>query len=375
VRAGFHNPEGIVADMGGGSLELVAINGEVEGGETLPLGGLRLADMSGNSLEKARKIAREALAGTRVSWRGKARNFYAVGGTWRSLFKLHMAHTGYPFTIIHDYQVAAGEFVRFCDKLVEIGVDKIAGIDAVSRNRRPLLAYGAVVMRETIRRLGAEQVFASSLGVREGYLYSLLSEAERSKDSLIEAARDLCILRSRSPRHAIELADFTAQAFAAFGVSENEDEARWRTAACLLADVGWRAHPEFRAQQNLAVISNAGFVGITHPGRAFLALANFFRYQGLGGKVAPPEGILKIAGPRVIERARLLAAIMRVIYLYTASMPGVMPRLRFEAKADGAIAFAVPVELAALCGERPDERIAGLARESGRRIELEIRSQ
>jgi len=201
-----------------------------------------------------------------------------------------------------------------------------------------------------------------------------LSPEERDLDSLIAAASDLCVLRSRSPIHAAELVEFTAQSFAVFGVEEREDEARWRTAACLLADVGWRAHPDFRAQHNLAVISNAGFVGINHAGRAFLALANYFRYQGLGNKVAAPDPIVKIAGPRVVERARLLAAIFRVVYLYSASMPGVLPRLNFHRRADGSFAFVVPAELSALCGERPDERLAGLARESGRKIELVIGS-
>ncbi len=264
--------------------------------------------------------------------------------------------------------------MRFCDKIIADGVEKVSGVDVVSRNRRPLLSYGAAVMRELIRHLGVEQVFASSLGVREGYLYSLLSPEERAEDSLMAAARDLCVLRSRSPIHAAELVEFTAQSFAVFGVEESEDEARWRTAACLLADVGWRAHPDFRAQHNLAVISNAGFVGINHAGRAFLALANYFRYQGLGNKVAAPDPIVKIAGPRVVERARLLAAIFRVVYLYSASMPGVLPKLNFDRRSDGSLAFIVPAELSALCGERPDERLAGLARESGRKIELVIGS-
>jgi len=372
VRAGFHKPEGIVGDMGGGSLELVGINGEVESGLTLPLGGLRLAEESENSIGKAAKIARSALKSAAIEWPGAARNFYAVGGTWRSLFKLHIVNTRYPLNIIHDYKVSAKEMARFCNAIVESGVDKIEGIQAISRNRRSLLAYGALLMLEIMKRLDVEHVYASSLGVREGFLYSMLGEEERARDSLIEAARDLCVLRSRSPIHAIELAEFTERTFAAFGESETEDEARWRTAACLLADVGWRAHPDFRAQQNLAVISNAGFVGIDHTGRAFLALANYFRYQGLGGKVAAPDPIVQIAGPRVMERSRLLACIMRVSYLYSASMPGVLPRLRFEPRPDGSIAFVVPSDLADLCGERPDERLSGLARESGRRIELEI---
>lgn len=371
VKTGFHRPEGIVGDMGGGSLELVAVNGEIEGGITLPLGGLRLAEAAGKSLAKAEKIAKNALADATIVWPGKRRDFYAVGGTWRSLFKLHIANTGYPLNIIHDYRVDSAQMLAFCDRLVARGADALAGIGAVSRNRRALLPYGAIAMAAVLRRIAADRAIGSSLGVREGFLYSLLPESERRQDSLLEAAWDLCVLRSRSPRHGAELADFCSGAFAAFDMDETEDEARWRTAACFLADVGWRSHPDFRAQQGVAVIANAGFVGIGHDGRAYLALSAYHRYQGLGPKVEPP-GMAALASPRVIERARLLAAIFRVLYLYSASMPGVIPRLDFAGRDDGSVEFRVPADLADLCGERPDERLAGLARETGRKVALRI---
>ena len=70
-------------------------------------------------------------------------------------------------------------------------------------------------------------------------------------------------------------------AFAALGLDETEEEARLRRAACLLADIGWRAHPEYRGEQSLNLIAHAAFIGIDHPGRAYLALANFYRHEGL----------------------------------------------------------------------------------------------
>ena len=371
VRSGFHKPEGIVGDMGGGSVELVGINGEIDDGITLPLGGLRLAELSDGSLSKARTLVRQALKKAPIDWPGQARNFYAVGGTWRSLFKLHIANTHHPLNVIHDYAVDAKRFIDFCNRLITKGVDGFAGIDAVSRNRRTLLPYGALVMVETLKKLKADQVIASSLGVREGYLYSLLGEEERAQDSLIEAARDLSVLVARSPRHSAELVDWTGMAFERLGVEETEDEARWRVTSCYLADVGWRSHPDFRAQQSVSVISNTGFVGITHEGRAYLALASYHRYQGLGSKVAPPD-FASLASSRAQTRARLLAAVYRVLYLYSASMPGVLPRLRLERGQGDALTLVVPRDIADLCGERPNERLAQLAREAGKTIEMRI---
>jgi len=370
VKSGFHKPNGIAGDMGGGSIELVAVNGEVEGGVTLPLGGLRLAETSGGSMQRARGIVRDELSRIDVKWPGTARDFYAVGGTWRSLFKLHIAHSHHPLNVIHDYEVAASRFTAFCERFLAKGGDDFAGIDAVSRNRRALLPFGALAIVEIVRKLKAERVVASSLGVREGFLYSLLSEEERARDSLIEAARDLSVLHARSPRHSAELAQWTGAAFATLGIDETEDEARWRIAACYLADIGWRAHPDFRAHESVAIISNAGFVGISHEGRAFLAIANFHRYQGLGPKIDPPDQFVKLATPRTRQRARLLAALFRVLYLYSASTGGVVPRLAIRPRGDGSFAFVVPADLADLIGERPNERLSQLSKETGRTIEL-----
>ena len=56
----------------------------------------------------------------------------------------------------------------------------------------------------------------SALGVREGFLYSLLSEEERRKDPLISAAEELALLRARSVTHAHELVEWTTETLRAF---------------------------------------------------------------------------------------------------------------------------------------------------------------
>ncbi|TIL54277.1 MAG: exopolyphosphatase, partial [Mesorhizobium sp.] len=107
--------------------------------------------------------------------------------------------------------------------------------------------------------------------------------------------------------------------------------------ACLLADIGWRAHPEYRGKQSLNIIAHASFIGVDHPGRAFLALANAYRHEGIFNESIAPE-IKALATPRYIERARMLAAVMRVVYLLTAALPGVMPRLKWERRGNGVLA-------------------------------------
>src|SRR3977135_1599443 len=64
VISGIHNPDGIVGDLGGGSLELIDIRGNrLHSGVTLPLGGLALQDAAQRSLKRAERIVKTDLTG------------------------------------------------------------------------------------------------------------------------------------------------------------------------------------------------------------------------------------------------------------------------------------------------------------------------
>lgn len=373
VISGFHRPDGIAGDLGGGSLELVDVQGEQIGdGITLPLGGLRLQDMSKHSLPAASKIAKDELGKAKLLKGGKGRVFYAVGGTWRNLARLHMNATGYPLGVMHHYEMGIEQSADFLQKVASGDVDSIPGIQAVSKNRRALLAYGAIVLREVVERMKPSTILVSAQGVREGYLYSRLSRTEQRQDPLISACEELALLRARSVDHAHELVEWTGKTFKLLGIDETEDEARYRTAACLLADIGWRAHPEYRGSQSLNIIAHASFIGVDHPGRAYIALVGLYRHEGVFNEDAVGDTMRGLAPPRYHDRARMLAALLRVVYMFSAAMPGVIPRLKWENRGLDTLALVLPADLEGLYGERPIGRLAQAARLTNRKLELAI---
>ena len=371
VISGFHMPDGIVGDMGGGSLELIEVHGHRPGaGMTTPLGGLALQDASELSIRKALKIARDRLIKAEPLERLKDRSFYAVGGTWRSLAKLHMAQKGYPLHVMHGYSVPAKEMLDFCRMIERVDSTTLIGKETVSPGRLPLLAYGAVVLAEIIRLGKPKDVVISALGVREGLLYTLIDEDMRRQDPLIAAARELNVLRSRAPRHCEELLRWSDRFMASTGIDENAEERRLRHAACLVADIGWRAHPDYRGEQSLNIIANAAFVGLDHQGRVYMAVANFFRHVGLSDDELSPR-IREIATPRILDRARILGALLRVGYIISASMPGVLPRAHLKVQ-QGRLVLDLPRDLEGLTGERLSSRMKALGRLIGREPVVKI---
>ncbi|HZP20692.1 MAG TPA: exopolyphosphatase [Bauldia sp.] len=364
VISGIHQPDGVAGDLGGGSLEVVDVRrGEIGTGETFPIGGLRLEEASEKTLKKAEKIVADALAGSSVLQKGEKRQFYAIGGTWRSLARLHMRQKGYPLHVMHQYSIEADEASDFCRMVLRRDIASLDSIEVVSRNRWPLLPYGAAVLDQVIKLMRPTEIVMSALGVREGLLYDLLPADEKARDPLIVACEELAFLRSRSPRHVAELAPWSEGVFAAIGLDETPEEARLRRAACLLADIGWRAHPEYRGEQSLNLIAHAAFIGIDHPGRAYLALANFYRHEGLIDEALSPH-IRELATTRLMERARALGATLRVAYLISGATPDVVGRTRVEARGR-ALTLVLPPDLAPLGGARVERRLAALAKLAG----------
>ncbi|MCL4767094.1 MAG: Ppx/GppA family phosphatase [Hyphomicrobiaceae bacterium] len=361
ILMGFGEADGVAGDLGGGSLELIDISGSrLRQAATLPLGGLRLLDLTGSRMDDALAFADEQI--TRFGWlaENRGRSFYAVGGTWRALARLHMDDTDYPLRVMQGYTVSTRDTIAFCEELRAGG--RVKGFDGIARARREVLPFGALVMERLLRRLEPDKVVFSVFGIREGLLFSLLSEHERRKDPLLSFCDDYARLRSRSARHARELCAWTDAIFAEPGPKETAEERRLRHAACLISDVGWRAHPDYRGEQSLNVIAHAALAGIDHPGRLFLAMSIYFRHVG-GGDAAPDEfssRIRRLMDKRALHRARVLGAALRTAHMLSIGMPGIIDEtpLCYDA---GRLVLSIPPVYAALDGERLRRRFEALA--------------
>jgi exopolyphosphatase/guanosine-5'-triphosphate,3'-diphosphate pyrophosphatase len=366
VVAGIPQFTGIVGDLGGGSLELSAITvGRDAAGETHELGVIRMQDDAGKSVARAREIARDRVAKSALLKGKPGGQFCAIGGTWRSLAKLHQILRNYPLHMVQHYVTKASDLGTLCDEIVEAVIDgkPYPGSENTSSSRRDLVPFGAAVLGEVLRAGRFDTVLFSAQGVREGYLYGLLPPEEQAIDPLLQGAEEISILRSRSPAHADDLIEFTGNFLASIHVKETRQEERLRRVACYLSDIGWRGHPDYRGEQSVDMVAYGSLAGVDHPGRAFLAEALAVRYMGLKHKSMSHE-LLDLAGPAANMKARLLGAIFRVGYPMSAAMPGVLPRTSFSL--DGhRLRLHLPEDLAFLAGEHLAGRLDQLAGVAG----------
>jgi exopolyphosphatase/guanosine-5'-triphosphate,3'-diphosphate pyrophosphatase len=279
VLAAIPEADGIVGDLGGGSLELVRVgNGEVGEGVSIPFGVLRLAQMKLGSARALDRALAKALA--KSGWKDKAEGkpFYMVGGSWRALARLHQTLIDYPLPIVHQYVMAPSEGQRLVRALGQLDPKRIKAVGGISTSRVNSLGDAAMLLASLARCLEPSALIVSAYGLREGLLHSSLPKAMQALDPLIEATREEGVRQGRFPEHGDLLDRWIAPLFA----DEPHQLARLRHAACLLADVGWRAHPEFRAERGLDVALHGNWVAIDAAGRAMLGQALFTHFGGEG---------------------------------------------------------------------------------------------
>jgi exopolyphosphatase/guanosine-5'-triphosphate,3'-diphosphate pyrophosphatase len=367
VVSGIHNPDGIVGDLGGGSLELIDVHGNrVRSGVTLPLGSLALQDLSHKSLKRAERIVKNELSDVAQLKAGRGRAFYAVGGTWRALARIHIVQSDYPLKVMHGYTIPAAEALDFARRLRRLAAaDMLANIEIIADARRPLLTYAALVLEYIIRVARPKTIVFSTFGVREGLLYEMLPQQERAKDGFICAAQTLNQLLSRSARHAEELVAWTDRFVRVVKLRETDEDRRLRHAACLLSDIGWRVHPDHRGEETLSLITNGNFGSINHQGRAFVALSVFYRYAGLSEENEPPAMVRELVPPATNERARVLGAAFRVAHLISAARTGVLPATHFRSRGRK-LMLVFEHQMVDLVADRVGSRFKQLARLVGR---------
>jgi exopolyphosphatase / guanosine-5'-triphosphate,3'-diphosphate pyrophosphatase len=361
VISGIPDADGIVGDLGGGSLELVDVKGgKLRDGVTLPLGPLRIVgEVGSDDQQAARDYIDKQLdkAGLLANLTG--RTFYGVGGAWRNLARLHISQTHYPLAIVQGYTLDRSTALSLADFVSQLSPDTLKGIESVSRSRAETMPLAALVLERILTRSQPARLTTSVYGVREGLLFSELKKRVRDSDPLLNACWDFARRYARSPNHELELCTWTDALFNRGRMVEAPADVRLRHAACMLADISWRANPDYRSGRALTITSQAAMVGVDHPGRVFLALAVYFRYQGVNAKCAPRE-FTDLISEDALERARILAGAMRLAYVLTGAMTGLLPKISLFVE-DRTLVLQLPKKLADLYGESVQKRLNQLA--------------
>ena len=328
--SGTPEADGLVADLGGGSCDFMEMeNGEFAESGTVPLGHLRLREASDGRPEAARKLVAKHLS--KFSWLSEidGRTLYLAGGSCRALARVFIDQMEYPLHVIDGFTVRRGAARRMSSVLAQAGPGSISQIVGISSSRQRTLPYAAAVVEGLLNLCNPKQVVFSGFGMREGQMLEMLPPAVRGQDPLLAGCARMA---ERSGRFAIsgeEIYDWMAPLFP----KARDAISRIRMAACMMSDIGWSEHPDYRAEHAFLRVLRLPFAGLSHHDRVLLALTIFVRYKGDADNpvVAPVRSLLE---DKEIGIAESVGRALRLAHNLSGSAPSLLSTTRFETTDD-----------------------------------------
>jgi exopolyphosphatase/guanosine-5'-triphosphate,3'-diphosphate pyrophosphatase len=359
VISGLPQADGVVADLGGGSLELVRIGeGEVRQSASFPLGAMRIAALRPRDGGRLQRQVAEAIA--RLGKRGDicGTPLYLVGGSFRTLVRVHMHLARHPLPIIGNYAFAPAEANRLRRSLAASDAKALAALPGVKASRVPQLNDASALLCELVRALEPSEVVASAFGLREGLLYQGLAAEDRGRDPLIEGVRFLTDSQQQVAGYAEALDGWLGQLFD----DETRDLARLRLAVCLLRGTGWTSNPDFRALGGEELALHGNWIGVTAADRAAMAMALFVGMGG-DGQRAPPI-LSQLADRALLDRARARGLGIRLAQRIGGGAPALLQATQLQREGD-ALIVALPAGQGALIDGTLERRAGRLAHALG----------
>jgi exopolyphosphatase / guanosine-5'-triphosphate,3'-diphosphate pyrophosphatase len=323
VLLGWPDADGVVSDLGGASMELARLRGGAVGEtETSDLGPLQLANLPDRAARE--RAVRKGMKALRQAVPGPVARLFLVGGSWRALARLDMERRGYPLRVLHGYEPPVDQLLETASWIGGQSVGDMAKATGISTDRLSLVPYAAEVLLEMVARLDPERVAVSAFGLREGLLYRQMPEAMRRRDPLIEACRHLEKKNARCAGFGAALYEWLLPLYPA----APEADRRLVRAACLLHDVNWRGHPDFRAELAFETVTRANISGLDHPSRVFLGLALMNRYKTGASDAAARYAAL--ISPERAHDAQVLGRAMRLGAMLSGASTGVLEHTALE---------------------------------------------
>lgn len=355
VLLGWPEAEGLVCDIGGSSMELAQVSdGTVGKRVTSPLGPLKLANLTGDAAGLQHYITK-IIDDLAKDMGTDHERLFLVGGSWRAIARIDMLRRDYPLTVLHEYTMTPKSLAATFAKITTTNLATLRSQTGTSEARMALVPVAAMVLQTLITRFNPTEIAISAYGIREGMLYEQMSKRLRKRDPLIEACRFAEKKDARIPGFGKALYGFIRPLY----LTATAAERRIYKAACLLHDVSWRAHPDFRHEVCFDNATRANLGGLTHEERVFLGVALLYRYKSnhRGNRHQP---LFALLSDEQMRQAKILGKAMRFGAMFTVNNPAGKAELAWDRK-NKVLNLSIRPKAKDLFGEVAKARFSALA--------------
>jgi exopolyphosphatase/guanosine-5'-triphosphate,3'-diphosphate pyrophosphatase len=324
VLLGWPDADGMICDIGGSSMELATVRNQAVGKRlTSPLGPLKLEGLKGGR-KGLREHIKPIMDDLAVQMGTDHKRIYLVGGSWRAIARIDMERRGYPLHVLHEYRMSVRAVTATIKYIRENDISELRAKTDTSAARMALVPIASEVLRQLTRTFRPKEICISAYGIREGMLYEQMPEAVRARDPLIEACRFAEQKDARLPGFGKGLHTFIEPIFKANAY----EKMRLIRAACLLHDVTWRAHPDYRAELCFDNTTRANLGALTHKERIFLGVALLHRYKN-SRDIPAFAPLIEMLDDKSLQNAEVLGKAMRFGAMFAVETPDALARLKY----------------------------------------------
>ena len=185
-------PGTIVIDVGGGSTELIL--GDAAGVAfytSLDLGCVRLTERFGTDFGAAAAHVHDVLAGS-VPAEVRPRAAIGVAGTITTIATLDLGLEEEDPDTVHGHSLSAETVAAWTARLEGMSVEEIRALRGMHPDRAPVIAAGAVVVRETLAHFGLDTLEVSEHDIMHGAALAAAELPEEAEGGAPPTAHTCC---------------------------------------------------------------------------------------------------------------------------------------------------------------------------------------
>lgn len=358
--------DGLVADLGGGSIELV----HVEAGRMKDAVSLNIGHLSQLRPKNIKQLIAD------VSWLQDARGkpLYGIGGSFRAVGSAFMTRTSYPLFLLHGLTIDADDALKLTSKLKKQEAD-LTGIPA---GRQSTIRQAATIIKAVMSTSEVSQLVVSGTSIRDGLMVDLLPDMHRNGDALLDACRNIARQSQRQDGLSEAIAHLLRPIALHFASTElapiDGDTAqllRMVEAASLLSDICWNESSDRRGPLAAEKILALPVFSLTHTQRAWLAKAVFHRYAGIKQNRTAKLKSDSLLTRRERVSARTVGLGMRFAQIFSGGVAEFLDLLHLSVEGDR-LCCTLPAHQAGLMDEHSKRRLSVFAESC--RLKADIRA-
>jgi exopolyphosphatase/guanosine-5'-triphosphate,3'-diphosphate pyrophosphatase len=309
----------IVADIGGGSLEIIgAVRGVLDLTVSLPLGAVRLTELHLDGTRNTRravfqlrqKVAKQLRkAASWKDWHGS--QVVGSGGSFTNLGRIAAARRDLPVTSVHGTHVTTAEVEHLLEWLGSKSREERAQVPGLNPQRADIILAGLAVTAELLDLLDSPELVVSAYGLREGLLLEMIGADKPERRDPMRLAREFAERCQCDMRHVEQVRRLSLELFdrLAEPLEAGPEERPLLETAALLHDVGQLVSYRRRNRHSYELIMHADRLSLSARERPLVALIARYHRQELPSRKHSEFAALSKEDRAVVRR---LAALLRI---------------------------------------------------------------